>query len=135
MLWITSHCFFIYFLCLKLIWYILQPPRIFLGYLDTYPLSFKTVRNKMKRHRTVVGLFYPAYNRHILFGLRPGEVKIYPKTVIFVSDNFKNNHLLLPQFYVSFFSSSETHQSHHLDGCQAACTNSSFISAFWALHF
>ena len=36
-------------------------------------------------------------------------------------------------FSVSFFSSSEIHQSQYLDGCQAIGINSSFIFAFWAL--
>ena len=38
-------------------------------------------------------------------------------------------------FSVSFFLSSGTHQSHHLDGCQAMDKRSSFIEAFWAFHF
>ena len=44
-----------------------HPSLFFFDYLDTHPLSFKAVRNKIKRYRAFVSLFYPAYNRHILF--------------------------------------------------------------------
>ena len=56
-----------HFLRLKVIRDNFQHPWIFFGCLDLHPLSFKKARNKIKRHRTVVGLFYPANNRHILF--------------------------------------------------------------------
>ena len=74
-------------------------------------LSFKTAGNikryfrvgghcliaRLLHRKTVRDLFYPAYNGHILFDLfRPSDVKICPKVVIFVSDNFKSNYLLLP---------------------------------------
>ena len=36
---------------------------------------------------------------------------------------------------VSFFSSSDMRQSHHLDGCKEIAINSFLICAFWALHF
>ena len=48
---------------------------------------------------------------------------------------YKKVHVYVHNFSVSFFSSSERHQSHHLDGCQAIRINSSFIFAFWALRF
>ena len=38
-------------------------------------------------------------------------------------------------FLFLFFSSSETHQSHNLDGCQAIGKTSSFIETFWAFGF
>ena len=49
----------------------------------------------------------------------------YPKTNICCFHNF----------CVSFFSSLGTHQSRHLDGCQAIGINSFFIFAFWTLCF
>ena len=42
---------------------------------------------------------------------------------------------LTPKLSVCFFSSSGTHQYHHLDGCQAIGINSSFIFPFWVLLF
>ena len=33
---------------------------------------------------------------HFIYTLRSGEVKIYPKPVIFISDSFKTDYLLLP---------------------------------------
>ena len=36
-------------------------------------------------------------------------------------------------YFNHLFSSSDTHQSHHLDGYQAMGENSSFIFAFWAV--
>ena len=47
----------------------------------------------------------------------------------------KKAHVYTHNFSVSLFSSSGTHQSHHLDGCQAMGGSSSFIFAFWAFHF
>ena len=44
-------------------------------------------------------------------------------------------HVCAHNFSVSLFSSSGTHWSHHLDGCQAIGIKSSFIFAFWALGF
>ena len=38
-----------------------------------------------------------------IYALGLDDVKIYHKVVIFVSDNFKNNYLLLPQFFCFFF--------------------------------
>ena len=38
-------------------------------------------------------------------------------------------------FSVSRFSSSDIHQSHHLDGCQAMGISHFLICAFWALRF
>ena len=55
--------------------------------------------------------------------------KKYPGEVIFLSDNFKNNYLLLPQIL-----SSDMHQSQYFDGCQEI-ESSSFIFVFWALRF
>ena len=37
-------------------------------------------------------------------------------------------------FFISFFSSSGTHQSQYLDGYQKIGKSSSFIQTFWALH-
>ena len=48
---------------------------------------------------------------------------------------YKKSLCLSPHFFfISFFSSSGTHQSQYLDGCQKIGKNSSFIQAFWALH-
>ena len=48
---------------------------------------------------------------------------------------YKKAHVFAHDFSVSFFSSSGIHQPHHLDECQVIGINSSFIFAFWALHF
>ena len=66
--------------------------------------------------------------------LGPGEGQILCTVYFKVVDvkayqMVKNDYLLLPQFFC-FFSSSGTHQSHHLDGCQAIRINPSFIFAF-----
>ena len=82
----------------------------------------------MKRHPTVVGLFYLAYNRHILFILYdPGEVKICHKVMIFVSDNLKKTICYFSNFSISFSLSSDMHQSITQSGCQAMGKTSSFI--------
>ena len=54
---------------------------------------------------------------------------------LYLTTRHKKVHAYAHNFSVSFFSSLESHQSHHLDGCQAIGINSSFIFAFWALRF
>ena len=58
-----------------------------------------------------------------------------PKLFCIWSSGTKQVYIYLHNFSVSFFSSSGTHQSHHLDGCQAMGKNSSFIFAFWPCIF
>ena len=47
----------------------------------------------------------------------------------------KKAHIYAHNFSVSFFSSSETHQFRHLDGCQAIGINSFSTCSFNTLHF
>ena len=52
---------------------------------------------------------------------------------IFVSGHQTQKvHVYAHNFSVSFFSSSDIHQSKYLDGCQKMSKSSSFIEAFWA---
>ena len=52
------------------------------------------------------------------------HVNVYPQV-----------HVYPQNVFVSFFSSSDMHQSHHLDGCQATGKSSPFIEAFWPFRF
>ena len=47
----------------------------------------------------------------------------------------KKAYVCVHSFSVSFFSSSDVHQSQYLDGCQEMGKSSSFIEAFWAFRF
>ena len=73
-----------------------------------------------------------------LYNWTRARVKFYgpfKKNFYIWSQDTKKSMFMSIFFFVSFFSSSETYQSHHLDGCQAVRINSSFILAFWALPF
>ena len=52
------------------------------------------------------------------------HVNVYPQV-----------HVYPQNVFVSFFSSSDMHQSHHLDGCQATGKSCPFIEAFWPFRF
>ena len=54
---------------------------------------------------------------------------------LYLITGYKKVHFCAHNFSVSLFISSEKHQFHHLDGCQAMGRSSSFIFAFWALCF
>ena len=52
------------------------------------------------------------------------QIFLYPVT------RYNKAHVYAHNFSVSFFSFSGTHQSHHIDGCQATRINSFFIETF-----
>ena len=57
--------------------------------------------------------------------------------IFFVSGHQKQKRsIFMPTIFLSFSSSSsDMHQSHRLDGCQAMGINSFLIFAFWVFHF
>ena len=57
------------------------------------------------------------------------------KKILYPVARYKKVYVYANNVSVSFFSSSRTHQSHHLDGCQAMDINSLLVCAFWALRF
>ena len=69
---------------------------------------------------------------HVYFNKFPGEVKIYPKAVIFVADNFKTDYLItkITRYFHDPYSSSDMHQSITRLGCQAMGKSPFFIKAF-----
>ena len=98
-----------------------------LDYFNTRLPCFKMIRD------LIYLIYHKSINTHVYLCLRLGEVKIFLEVVIFVSDNFKTTIRYFHNFSVSFFLSLGTHESHHLDGCQAIGRSSSFIFAFWGL--
>ena len=51
------------------------------------------------------------------------------KKFLYLVIRYKKIHVYVHNFSVSFFSSSDIHQSQYIDGCQAMSRSSSFIEA------
>ena len=83
-------------------WDIVKLPRISLDSFLAHSLCFEMVWDIVKPKFTPLNYPWWYHTFYLcLYGL--GEVKMYPVAVIFVSDNFLKNYLLLPQFFCLFF--------------------------------
>ena len=71
------------------------------------------------------------FNITLIFVLTSlGWVNFMVKNFLYLVIRHKKEYAYNHNFSVSFFSSSEIHQSHHLDGCQVIGIYSYFIFAF-----
>ena len=130
--WFSAHCLVTHLLFHKVIRNIPQHVWIFSRCSITHLLHLKKMISDL-----IYPIFHKSKSPQFYLCLRLGEVRIYPETVIFVSDSHKTDYLIptTTLYFHCFFSSSGSHQSITRSRCHAIGKSFSLIFAFWALCF